>query len=246
MRKRMLFWLLGALCPLAWGNEPSAQYFNELDTRSHLLCASAMVYFNPNERSPEPGGLNTVFYHLNTLESRVQQLGKPGELVQPLQAIKRLFSELENTPASQRERYPTLIRQLLVEQRKLQQAAAAQASAISASTQAQELNAQSQALARLLLDYQLRRYPLPNKAEFTLEPAQLEALDGDIEQRFDSLLADPAAQTSVLRKASASYQFVRAELQRYRSGTQGGIEFYLSRVVLDLDELAMAEAEAQP
>lgn len=246
MRKNMLLLLLGMLCPLAWGDERNAQYLNEVDTRSHLLGASAMVYFNPNERSPEPGGLNTVFYHLNTLENRVQQLGKPSELMQPLHAIKRLFSELEGTPANQRERYPALLQQLLVEQQKLQQAAAAQYAGASVAAQAQALNAQSQALSRLLLDYQLRRYPLPEKAGLTLPPAQLKTLDSAIKERFDSLLADPATQTAVLRKASASYQFVRAELQKYRGSTQGGIEFYLGRVVLDLDELAMTVAEAQP
>lgn len=246
MRNRMLLLLLGLLCPLAWGDGRAAQQLNEVDTRSHLLCASAMVYFNPSERSPEPRSLTAVFYHLNTLETHALHLGQPEPLMQPLRSIKRLFSQLESTPATQRQRYPELIRQLLVAQRQLQQAAAEQYAGVSIGVQAQALNAQSQALARLLLDYQLRRYPLPNKAEFALPPAQLKALDDAVGQRFETLLAAQPVPAAALTKARSSYQFVRSELQQAQGQAQGGTEFYLSRVVLDLDELAMAEAEAQP
>lgn len=94
-----------------------------------------------------------------------------------------------------------------------------------------------------MLDYQLRRYPLPDKADFTLTPTQWQELDTAIEQRFDSLLAKHSAHTEVLAKIRNNYQFVRTELQQKKGRTHGGAEFYLSRAVLDLDELAMTLAE---
>ncbi|UTN35949.1 hypothetical protein [Pseudomonas sp. UBA7530] len=47
----------------------------------------------------------------------------------------------------------------------------------------------------------------------------------------------------MLTKVRGSYRFVRGELQQENSRAQGGAEFYLSRAVLDLDELAMTLAQ---
>jgi hypothetical protein len=160
MRTTLLVCLLYMMSPLAWG-----------DGRSRPLCASAMVYFNPQERSPDPRSLTAVFHHLNILETHVLQLGQPDLLTQPVRAMKGLFAELDRLPRAQRERYPERVRQLLVAHRQLQQ-----------------------------------------------------ALDAAIEQRFDGLLAGHS---------------VRAELQQDKGRTQGGAEFYLSRAMLDPDELAM-------
>ena len=245
MRTTVLLCLLYLLCPPAWGDGRSAQQLSEVGSRSRLLCASAMVYFNPQVRAPDPRSLSAAFYHLNTLETHVLQLGQPDPLAQPLRAMKRLFSELDRLPRDQRERYPQLVRQLLVQHRHLQQAADEQYARASAAASVQSLNDQSQALSRLLLDYQLRLYPLPEKTDFTLAPAQLQALDGSIEQGFSSLLATYAAHAEVLAKVRSSYRFVHAELQQGNGRAQGGAEFYLSRAVLDLDELAMTLVAAQ-
>ncbi len=248
MRTTVLLGLLYLMSPLAWGDGRSAQQLSEVGSRSHLLCASAMVYFNPQEHSPDPRSLTAVFHHLNTLETHVLQLGQPELLVQPLRALKGLFAELDRLPRAHRERYPELVRQLLVAHRQLQQAADSYARVqpgLVAAPLVQPLNALSQALASLLLDYQLRRYPLPDKAGFALTPAQLQALDDAIEQRFDRLLAEHSAHAEVLAKIRANYRFVRAELQQDKGRAQGGAEFYLSRAVLDLDELAMTVLEEQ-
>src|SRR3990167_2862071 len=242
MRTTALLCLLYLMSPPAWGDGRSAQQLSELGSRSRLLCASAMVYFNPQDRSPDPRSLSAAFYHLNTLETHVVQLGQPDPLAQPLRAMKRLFTELDRLPRAQRERYPELIRQLLVEHVQLRQGADAHARAhrdLLAIASLQPFNAQSQALASLLLDYQLHRYPLPDKADFALTPAQLQALDAAIEQRFDSLMAAYSAHAEVLVKVRGNYRFVRAELQQPKGRAQGGAEFYLSRAVLDLDELAL-------
>lgn len=242
MRTPMLLCLLYLMSPLAWGDARSAQQLSEVGSRSRLLCASAMVYFDPQERSPDPRSLTAVFHHLNTLETRVVQLGQPDLLAQPLRALKGLFAELDNLPRAQHERYPELVRQLLIAHRQLQQAADSYARAqpgLVAAAPVQPLNALSQSLASLLLDYQLRRYPLPDKTGFALTPAQVQALDSAIEQRFDGLLVEHSTHAEVLAKIRASYRFVRTELQQDKGRAQGGAEFYLSRAVLDLDELAM-------
>lgn len=248
MPTTVLLCLLYLMSPLAWGDGRGAQQLSEVGSRSRLLCASAMVYFNPQERSPDPRSLAAVFHHLNTLETHVLQLGQPAPLAQPVRAMKGLFAELDRLPRAQRERYPELVRQLLVAHRQLQQAADTYAHAqpgLVAAASVQPLNALSQALASLLLDYQLRRYPLPDKAGFALTPAQVQALDGAIEQRFDGLLVEHSAHAELLAKIRGGYRFVRAELQQDKGRAQGGAEFYLSRAVLDLDELAMTVLEEQ-
>ncbi|WP_448110919.1 hypothetical protein [Pseudomonas lini] len=244
MRTPVLLCLLYLMSPLAWGDARSAQQLSKAGSRRRLLCASAMVYFDPQERSPDPRSLTAVFHHLNTLEAHVVQLGQPDLLTQPLRVLKSLFAELARLPRAQHERYSELVRQLLVAHRQLQQAADSYARAqpgLVAAAPVQPLNALSQALAlaSLLLDYQLRRYPLPDKTGFALTPAQVQALDGAIEQRFDGLLVEHSTHAEVLAKIRASYRFVRAELQQDKGRAQGGAEFYLSRAVLDLDELVM-------
>lgn len=123
MRTTALLCLLYLLCPLAWGDGRSAQQLSELNSRSHLLCVNALLYFNPHDRAPDPRSLTAVFYHLNTLETYVLQLGQPDVLSQPLLAMRKLFTELDGLPYPQRERYPQLVQQLLIERQKLQQAA---------------------------------------------------------------------------------------------------------------------------
>ena len=240
MRSTVMLCLLYLFCAMTWGDGRHDQQLSELASRSQLLCASSMLYFNPDDRAPDPRSLTVVFHHLGMLETYVLQLGQPPSLVQPLQALKRTFAQLEGVPASQRQRYPELIRQLLSQQRQLHRAAVElQAGSTPATSPEQRFNAQSQALASLLMDYQLRFYPLPDKQEFALTREQVLALDRGIEQRFETLLAERAEQAEALAKARGNYQFVRAQLLLHDNGrANGGVEFYLSRAVADLDELA--------
>lgn len=246
MKTTVLFCLVYLLCPLASADARSIQQLSEINSRSQLLSASALLYFNPHDRTPDPRALTAVFHHLNTLDTYVLQLGQPALLMQPLLAMSDLFNELDGLPRDQRERYPQLVRQLLIEQQKLQQAADDQFARISTTPSLQPLNIQSQALAHLLLDYQLRRYPMPDKADFILPPTLRQTLDSAIEQRFDDLLAEYAEHAEILTQAKSSYQFVRVALQQEKGRTHGGAEFYLSRAVLDLDELAMMLVEEVP
>ncbi|MCY1543658.1 hypothetical protein D9M68_794840 [compost metagenome] len=181
-----------------------------------------------------------MFYHLQSLDTTIVQLGQPAELVQPLRVMRRVFGELEGLPRSQRQRYPQLVQELLSQQRQLRKAAADLQAPLSPAEVAARLplNAQSNALASLLLDYQLRHYPLPERTPPPMSAEALQALDQSIEQGFDTLLTSYPEHLDELRKIKSSYQFVRAELQQSTSQTHGGAEFYLGRAVTDLDELA--------
>lgn len=242
MRTKLLVCLLCLLSSLAWGDGRSAQQLSELGSRSQLLCASALLYFNPLEREPDPRGLTAVFYHLQSLDTTIVQLGQPAKLVQPLRVMRRVFSELDGLPRSQRQRYPQLVQALLLQQRQLRQAAAELQAPLSPAEVAARLpfNAQSNALASLLLDYQLRHYPLPDKQQALMSSEELQALERSIEQGFETLLTRYPEHVDVLRKINSNYQFVRAELLQSTSQTHGGAEFYLGRAVTDLDELAQA------
>lgn len=249
MQKKSLLFLLCLICPLVWGDGRSAGKLSEILSRSQLMCASAMVYFNPAERTPDPRGLNATFEHLNLMETYMVQLGQPEALVQPLRAMKDVFETLDRLPPAERERYPELIQQLLGHQRKLQQAASTAYASAGPDPAAADLEAQSQALATLLLDYQVRLYPLPKKGGLTLTPDQAKELDQTIEQRFETLLARHVEHAEVLSKAKASYLFVRPQLQQVASGGNagsGGAEFYLNRASVDLDELAVAVLTPSP
>lgn len=239
MRKLLMLFCL--LSPLAWGSEQDARHLGELGSHSRLLCASAMVYFNPEEREPDPRALKATFYHLNTLNRLIVQLGSPASLQRPVQAMEKLFNTLDGLPRDQASRFPELVGRLLEQERSLEQAVqtlSANMKQDPATDPGAPFNAQSQALASVLLDYQLRAYPLPNKLDFALPEAQAAGLDADIEQRFDQLLAGHPEHAKVLGKARTNYRFVRAQLQQGGGRTHGGAEFYLSRAADDLDELA--------
>lgn len=239
MRRTVLF---GLLCLLCLDASADARQLGELDSRSRLLCASAMLYFDPREKSPDPRTLTAVFHHLNTLQTDVQQLGRPAELDAPVRAMQSLYSELEALPPAQRQRYPELIGRLLEQQRQLAEAVKRMDAAESSEAL---FTAQSRALAELLLDYQLRHYPLPDRQAWLLPNERLAQLDRDIEQRFDQLQAQHAAQAADLAKIRKVYNFVRRQLQG-GTGQGGGAEFYLSRAVLDLDELALLAEQGTP
>ncbi|MNN04840.1 hypothetical protein D3C81_1175780 [compost metagenome] len=206
-----------------------------------------MLYFDPKDRTPDPRQLTSVFQHLRTLQTDVQQLGQPPELAGPVQAMQQVFGKLEGLPLARRQEYPLLVRQLLVHQRELQQAAGAayagEQAELPAEASAALFGAQSRALASFLLDYQLRHYPVTDKEQWLLSAEQLRTLDLDIEERFALLSQTHAEHAAVVDKIRANYQFVRGQLQQAKGRGQGGAEFYLSRAVTDLDELALTVAQ---
>jgi hypothetical protein len=250
MRSKLLLCALLVLTSQAQADQRSALQLSELDSRSQLLGASAMLYFDPRERTPDPRQLTSVFQHLQTLQTDVQQLGQPPELAGPVQAMQQVFSQLEGMPPVRRKEYPLLVRQLLVHQQSLREAASAayarEQGELPGEASALLFGEQSRALASFLFDYQLRHYPVTDKAQWLLSAEQLQALDQGIEARFSHLREQHAAHAEALDKIHNSYQFVRAQLQKSGKRANGGAEFYLGRAVVDLEELALAVAQSAP
>lgn len=224
----------------------SSQQLSELVSRSRLMCASALLYFDPQLRSPDPRGLTAVYYHLNTLETLVLQLGQPAELQAPLLALKASFARLEKMPRSERRQYPQLLAEMLGQQRLLLAAAAERQVEVEAQVSQGTLllQRQSRDLAQLLLDYQLRHYPWPQARGDLLAIEQRQQIDQAIQQRFVVLEQELPGQGKALQAARRHYQFVRSQLQSGAGTASGGAEFYLSRAVLDLDELAAGTPES--
>lgn len=250
MRTRLLLSALLLLTPQAQADQHSALQLSELDSRSQLLGASAMLYFNPKDRTPDPRLLTSVFQHLQMLKTDVQQLGQPPELARPVQAMQQVFSQLEELPPVRRQEYPLLVRQLLVHQHALREAASAayvrEQRELPGEASALLFSEQSRALASYLFDYQLRHYPVTDKAQWLLSAEQLQVLDQGIEERFTRLLQQHPEHGEALDKLRGSYQFVRGQLQKAGKRANGGAEFYLGRAVTDLDELALAMAQSAP
>ena len=235
----VLLCLLPLLAPAQPADKLRAQQLSEIGSRSRLLCASALLYFDPQQRNLDPRGLTAAYYHLNSLETLVLQLGQPAALHQPLLALKATFSRLDRLPPGQRAAYPELLEQLLDQQRLLLLAAVGEEGGEEgAMPAAYLLQRQSRDLPRLLLDHQLRHYPWPQARGDLLTVAQRQQIDQAVGQRFSRLEQALPEQAEALRSIRRHYQFVRNPLQSSASGASGGAEFYLSRAVLDLDELA--------
>ncbi len=240
MHKGLLVFLLSSFCQLAWGGTISSPKLSEVISRSYLLSASALVYFNPQERAPNPRSLTAVFYNLNTIYTYMGAQEQPAALAQPLAAIKSILDRLEALPPSQRESYPELVLQLLSEQQKLSQGAEELYVEQHDPSDSVGLafNRQSNDLAKLLLDYQLRHYPEMSSSALVLSPAELQALVDTIEQRFSRLINEHAEHAEALSKINAQYRFVRGQVLQRKEHLHTGVEFYLSRAVLDLYDLA--------
>lgn len=246
MRVGMLL-LLCCVFPVNAGAEGQrVQLLHEVRTRSHLLCSSALLYFSSALRSPDTRVLASSYDSLNLLATRTVQLEQPETMVEALGDMQRLFRALERMPRQDAGRYPELLMQLLQAQRAMDDWAAEQLL-----QQAEEVDAglrvlhqQSLEMARLLLDYQASRYPFAAGRYQRLSMDQRQTLDRDISERFVRLTGNAQLATG-LAEVYRNYRFVRAQfLANDVQNPSGGIEFYLARSIIDLDELA-AQTVAQ-
>lgn len=244
---------LGGLLLLGWiyamgvcADEQARQQLHELRTRSALLCSSALLYFNPAHKEPDSRALAASYDSLNLLATRTVQLGQPEPMATHLRDMQRLFKDLERLPLRQAEQYPALLQQLLRLQREVDSWAAGQLAADGGgeNSTAQALRQQSLDMAHLLLDYQARSYPLAGEAFAWLAASERQALDQRLNQGFVSLRATEAALAEPLGAARQGYRFVRTRILASTAGQpSGGVEFYLARSVVDIDELA-AQADS--
>ena len=87
--------LLGWLYALEAGADPQVrQHLHELRTRSALLCASALLHFNPQQQAQDGRALASSYDSLNLLATRAVQLGQPEPLASQLGDMQRLFKAL--------------------------------------------------------------------------------------------------------------------------------------------------------
>ncbi|MCU1717648.1 hypothetical protein [Pseudomonas sp. 5P_3.1_Bac2] len=235
--------LVLALCWLSvsvWASNASPQKLSEVIGHGDLLGASTLAYFNTNERARDERSLTAAYSSLHALEMCMAHLGQPVAQTQALAQMKLLLAKLELLPAAQRERYPELLQQFLTEQQKFRHAAATAYAEVREGSDSieQMLSAQSHDLAHLLLDYQIRHYPEVATGRQTLSVAQRETLTASIEQRFQDLRTSQPEQAEVLGKINSQYRFIRSQVLSPDGRLQAGVEFYLSRAVLDLQELS--------
>ena len=236
-----LFLILAFCCSFARADLMTVQSLNEIRTSNNLFAASTMVYFNPKDRSPDERTLQAAEAALNVMSTQIVQVNSPPAMKDPLEEMGSIFKELDRIKRSQSAAYPEKILRVLQLNKELQavvdQAYEAQISATPSPLVM--LNDQSETLSILLRDYQLRRYPLDEqqKAAFALDPAQLPVLDQQIDSNFKDLISKYPANTDYLEPAYKSYRFVRGELLQSKGRPNGGAEFYISRNVIDLNDL---------
>jgi len=243
---------LGALLLLGWlyamnagADEQVQQHLHELRTRSSLLCSSALLYFNPALEAQDSRALASSYDSLNLLATRVVQLGQPEPVAAHLRDMQRLFKDLERLPRQQAEQYPPLLLRLLRLQREMEVWAEQQlAEDGAAATTAQLLRQRSRDMARLLLDYQARSYPFIDGEYQGLAQAERQTLDQDLQQGLRRLQDADATQAEALGRVHKGYRFVRSQILANRPReSSGGVEFYLARGIVDLDELAAQVGE---
>ena len=236
-----LFLILAFCCSFARAGLLEIQHLNELRTNSDLYAASMMVYYNPKDRTPDERSLAAAFQATVILDTKIQQMGNPPAMREPFAEMDQILKKLERTKRSESATFPGIIMRVLQLNKELQAAidVAYRAELTTTDTPLNLLNNQSYDIARLLMDYQLRRYPLEDeeKLPFRIDPAQLPMLDKKINDTFVVLLEKRAENADYLEPAYRNYRFVRKQLLQSKGRPNGGAEFYMTRTVIDLNDL---------
>ncbi|MBF7729396.1 hypothetical protein [Pseudomonas sp. N040] len=241
MRSALLI-ILTFCCSFARADSQSIQFLHEVSSNGYLFTASMMVYFNPKDRTPDDRSLAGAFGAATVMDTKITQLGDQPEMRTRFNEMNKIFLTLERTKRSEAAIFPENVQRVLQLNKELQEIISTQYQAEMASTPSPValLNSQSLQIAHLLMDYQLRRYPLEDKSAFSIDPAQLPAIDQQIEKNFDVLLKKYPSHADYLAPASKNYRFVRKQLLQAKGRPNGGAEFYISRTVLDLNEVAVS------
>ena len=236
-----LFLILAFCCSFARAGLLEIQHLNEIRTNSDLYAASMMVYFNPKDRTPDERSLAAAFQAVVIMDTKINQVDNPLAMRDPYEEMNQILKKLERTKRSESDTFPSIILRVLQLNKDMQAAVdeAYRAELTATQTPLNLLNNQSYDIARLLMDYQLRRYPLDDeqKAPFRIDPAQLPALDKKIDDTFVVLLEKRPENADYLDPAYRNYRFVRKQLLQSKGRPNGGAEFYMTRTVIDLNDL---------
>ncbi|CAN7313924.1 hypothetical protein LJR071_001603 [Pseudomonas sp. LjRoot71] len=242
----LMFWMLCSAD--TWADDQRLQFLHEIRTRSYLLCSSAMLYFNPAIKSPDPRALASNYDSLMRLHTRTVQLGQPSHMVEIQRSMQGLMKSLERMPRQDAGLYPEKLMHLLELQRQAESWADEQYRQQSGARfeRARELHQQSLAMSHMLLNYQIRSYPLAAGSSVGMSDTQLEAQDSAINERFVQLIKRHEEFAKSFEAIHKNYRFVRGQLlSKSVHQPSGGIEFYLTRSIIDMDELAIQILESQ-
>lgn len=236
-----LFLILAFCCSFARAGLLEIQHLNEIRTNSDLYAASMMVYFNPKDRTPDERSLAAAFQAIVIMDTKINQVDNPLAMRDPYEEMNQILKKLERTKRSESDTFPAIMLRVLQLNNDMQVAVdtAYKAELTATQTPLNLLNNQSYDIAHLLMDYQLRRYPLDDeqKAPFRIDPAQLPALDKKIDDTFVVLLEKRPENADYLEPAYKNYRFVRKQLLQSKGRPNGGAEFYMTRTVIDLNDL---------
>jgi|GEM_PF-3461923 hypothetical protein len=236
-----LFLILAFCCSFARADLLIIQHLNEIRTNSNLFAASAMVYFNPKDRTPDERSLTAAFGALVVMDTKITQVDNPPAMRDAYEEMNTIFKKLEKTKRRDSAIFPENILRILQLNKQVQTAVNEQYKAEEAVTPSPVtlLNDQGEDISSLLMDYQLRRYPLDDaeKAPFRMDIEQMPALDKKIDQNFKVLLEKRPQNADYLEPAYKNYRFVRKQLLQSKGRPNGGAEFYMTRTVIDLNDL---------
>lgn len=236
-----LFLILAFCCSFARADLLEIQHLNEIRTNSDLYAASMMVYFNPKDRTPDERSLAAAFQAIVIMDTKINQLENPPAMRDPYEEMNNILKKLELTKRSEADTFPAVIQRVLQLNKDMQAAVdvAYKAQLTATPTPLNLLNDQSYDISRLLMDYQLRRYPLDDeqKLPFRIDPAELPELDKKIDNSFVLLLEKRPENADYLEPAYKNYRFVRKQLLQSKGRPNSGAEFYMTRTVIDLNDL---------
>lgn len=241
MRAGVLLLLCNLFPASTMADDQTLQFLHEIRTRSYLLCSSAMLYFHPAIKQPDPRALISNYDSLMLLQTRTVQLGQPPDMIETQRNMQSLMETLEHMPRHDAGQYPKQVSDLLKLQRQADAWAESQYNQHAAETSRSPrgLHQQGLDMAKMLLNYQARSYPLQAGSYTGMTDAELEALDRAISERFELLIEKHKEFTATLERIRKNYRFVRAQvLNKNAHQSTGGIEFYLTRSIIDIDELA--------
>ncbi|NQD95010.1 hypothetical protein HP532_20375 [Pseudomonas sp. CrR25] len=238
---------IGLVLLLVWSgllraDDGTWRAYHELRSRAYLVCANAAVYFDPQVRQPDSRNRAAYLDGLWYLDSAATELGQPAPLQAHLAALRAAIAALERQTGASAAGYRELLHDLLQARERLDGWAAQgyQGRAGELPETVRQLHRQSLDSGRLLLAAQSGRVP-----GLGVGQEQGRALDQAIERRFDELLERLPGQVESLRKLHLNYRFVRAQLLQPSPERMVSPVLYLTRTLVDLDELAEA-IQAQP
>jgi hypothetical protein len=245
-----LFLILAFCCSFAHADVLIVQHLNEIRTNSNLFAASSMVYFNPKDRTPDERTLTAAFGALVVMDTKITQVDNPPAMRDAYEEMNGIFKVLEKTKRRESGVFPEKVLRILQLNQVMQAAVDELYKAEIALTPSPValLNGQSTDISNLLMDYQLRRYPLDDaqKAPFKMDAEQMPELDKKIDENFKLLLQQRPQNADYLDPAYKNYRFVRKQLLQSKGRPNGGAEFYMTRTVIDLNDLgAILAIEAQ-